>query len=326
MYPSEILCELLFQSINLGTQYANQLSLEFIMYIKRKNDKLLKKLFNVLKNAKGDSWELLRTQFLKDSSVPISCTRKFYELLEKYHYLIEDEILECVSALSNSKTPLEDISFWCRCPWIETITYDNKTKMYTIVSVKGNFTFLPIQEMYPNELVNIRNSLKMNYANNYCLENFDYNCHTVSYEFSKLNPYDYAVTTICPNKFPGSFWLHSYIISYNHAYVNDISNRFVMPINDFEKLLNPCVLDSTKGEDIPLRLEIIKKEGWPFYNDTKNVPLKTLAFYHYDTLYTRKRRDRTDFKKITWRVEFTTFFYVFLIKYREGLYEKENRL
>ncbi len=235
---------------------------------------------------------LLRTKFLADASVPSSCTRKFYEILEKYHYREEEEVLQCISTIATSnETP--NFSFWKRCKWIKDIVYDEKTRMYTIVSSKGNFSFLPIRSMYEKEYESIKQVGKaktktskklLNGYDSSSYENFDYNCHFVTYEFSKLHPEDYAVTAICPNSFSGAYWLHSYSVSYNESYVIDISNGFVMSIFDFERLLGPMILDKTKGEDIPFRLEQIRKEKWPFYTTTIHTPLKTLAFYQFDTL------------------------------------------
>lgn len=177
--------------------------------------------------------------------------------------------------------------------------------MYTIKTDIGDFSFIPIFEMYQEEVNRIKNIGKIkNKQNNHkskngydceSYENFDFHCHFVSYEYAKLNPYDYALTAICPNCFPGSYWLHSYNISYNRAYVIDIANSFVMSIDDFERLFKPKVLDETKGEDLPLYLAKIKESNWPFYERTIHTPLKTIAFYSFDSfdsLTPEERRKR----------------------------------
>lgn len=292
MYPCENLCQVVEDSMANAQNKANAVIMEFLTYLQRKDKQLLVKLMRALKSKPLEPIVLLRTKFLADSSVPMSCTRKFYEILEKYQYREEEEILQCISTISSSLEKT-DFSFWKRCKWVQDITYNEKTKMYTIISSKGNFPFLPLRFMYEKEYEMIKQVGKkkststnklLNGYNPSSFENFDYNCHFVTYEFSKLHPEDYAITCVCPNIFSGSYWLHSYNLSYNRAYVIDISNGFVMSVTDFEKLIDPFILDETKGMDIPLRLEQIKREAWPFYERTIHTPLKTLAFYQYDTL------------------------------------------
>lgn len=261
----------------------------------RKGPLYLKKLHTILLNEKGDPIEVLQTKFLTASEVPKSCTRKFYELLEKNGCLEEGVILECMShiASTNSRN-VRDYEFWKNVPWIRDIQYDNTTKMYTIVSNKGSYSFLPVQEMYPYEYQMLKkhgeemdkeDKKKVDedsYDSSYT--NFDYKCHYIAYEHAKLHQEDYAVTAVCPNFFSGSYWLHSYNISYNNAFVTDYANGVVMPVEDFENLLCPIILDKTKGDDIPMVLEQIKESKWVFYNTTIHTPLKTLAFYHVDQL------------------------------------------
>ncbi len=292
--PCEQLCDDLDISTNIGIELANKVLFAFFFYIMSKDS--------------IEPWELLKTSFLKDKSVPKSYTNKFYEILKKYNYLEESEILECISSLANSKTLQDDFDFWLRCPLIKEINYDEKTKMYKIIANKGTFSFLPINLMYEKELEiikeigknkNLTENIKINNSfNPQSYENFSYNCHFVSYEFAKLNPDFYAVTAICPNCFPRSYWLHSYNVSYNKSFVIDIANNFVMDVNGFNKLISPIVLDETIGEDLSIYLDEIKHLGWPFCERTINSPLKTLAFYNYDCLSEEERQELSIRKRI----------------------------
>lgn len=70
-----------------------------------------------------------------------------------------------------------------------------------------------------------------------------------------------------------------------------------MAINDFERLVEPQILDKTRGDDIPVRLQQIKSDrAWPFFTLTQHTPLKTLAFYQFDT--TSKEEQARMFKLI----------------------------
>lgn len=241
---------------------------------------------------------LLRIKFL--ASAPKSYTQKFYEILKKYHYREENEILECISNIAEDPQKHQDNSFWTQCPWIKTIEFDEKTQMITLKTTKGEFSFLPISQIFQNELDRIHATAKKKndrtnkpYKNGYNpndLENFDFHCHFVTYEFSQLHPETYATTCICPNCFPGSYWLHSYNVAYNQSYVIDIANGFLMSINEFNRLIEPNILDQTLGETVPSRLKAIEEDSsWPFFSITKKTPLKTLAFYQFDSLSKEKR-------------------------------------
>jgi len=294
MYPSELLCANMTISLNLGREKAKNVSFEFLSYVRNTDFKLFMKLANILYKTTEDHWTAIRTEFLNNPYIPISLTNKFYEILTKHHYLKETEIIDCITALSNSQNPESAFTFWQHCPWINDLSCDPKNHMYTLSTTIGDFNFIPISAMYTEEINIIKNIGKnKNKETGYVptsgydeksYENFDYNCHFVSYEHALLNPYDYALTAICPTSFSDTYWLHSYNISYNRAYVIDIANSFVMPIDDFYRLLKPQVLDETKGEDIPSYLQKIAESKWPFYKRTIHTPLKTLAFYSFDNL------------------------------------------
>jgi len=300
VFESEKLCDLLAKSGEYGRLVANNMQMEFLLYIMKKDRNLLLKLREVLLSNQEEPWVALHVGLLSNPSIPKSYLCKFYEVLEKYRYLEEAEILECISTISSGK--IKDFSFWLSCPWIKSISYEEKSRMYTIKSTNGDFSFVPISYMYENELNVIKQIGKKkgttgakkleNGYDSESYENFDYQCHFVSYEFSKLHLEDYAVTCICPQAFPNNYWLHSYNISYNGVYVIDIANGFVMPIEDYNRLIQPCNLDITKGEDVLSHLQQIKDDkSWPFFNVIKS-PLKTLAFYHYDMLTEEQREEK----------------------------------
>lgn len=211
-YPSENLCNALSKSLQYGNRIANNVAKEFLVYVMMKNRDLFLQLTSDLLSEPENPMTLLRTKFLANPSVPQSCTKIFYKILQKNSYREQDEVLECISYISEHCDSNLNLAFWKRCPWIKDITYDERSRMYTVHTYRDSFTFLPISHMYQNELDLIRmtarkqksSSHATTLANGYNiddLENFDYNCHFVSYEFSKLHPEFYAVTAICPYVF-----------------------------------------------------------------------------------------------------------------------------
>ncbi len=276
MAPCELLCKELAKSVKLGQNNANQVIQEFGNYLMRKNKFLVQKLLLKLRqNSQEDPIIVLRTNFLNDKSVPLSCTNKFYEILKKHNYLEETEVIECMSSITNTKKFEEEKAFWKRCPWIKDIIYDEKTKMFTIITTKDTFSFFSCSAMFKDEVAKIKK----------IIPNVDYSCHDVTCEFIKEHPEYYATTCICPNAFLSSYWLHSYNVSYNKEFVVDIANNIVMSSIEFNKLIKPVILDETKGEEVFKTIKkILCDENWPFKSILKTSPLKAVAFYSYDQL------------------------------------------
>lgn len=288
MYPSKIMIKKISDSVEIGMHRDSLLIKEFLGYLNNKNRKLLMKLNKLLVCYKNmDQMELLRTKFLADPTIPESCSRKFYEILEKHRFRKENEILECISSICDA--PEQDYSFWLRCPWIKDIKFDEETKMYILISTIGEFSFRPVKDFYSSDIDIIKQKAKIERHT----DNIDYECHFVTQEFVRLHPDNYAVTCICPNCFSDSYWLHSYNVSANKSYVIDIANRFIMPIDDFDRLVKPEVLDETLGMDIPIRLKQIEENAsWQLYDSIKHIPLKALAFYNYDCMSQEERLKR----------------------------------
>ena len=128
--------------------------------------------------------------------------------------------------------------------------------------------------------------------NSTSFSHFDYKCHAVSYAFSTLYPKSYVVTAICPRGFNGLYEFHSYNISEDFSFVIDLANGIVMLYEDYERLMQPVVLNQMQGVEISYRMDEVRSSNWPLYSATKRVPLKTLAFYHYDMLTEEQREEK----------------------------------
>lgn len=111
MYPCETLCSYLEKSTKIGTEYAKKVEFEFLEFIKTQDFKLLIYLANILHASKEEPWYALRKSFLNNPNIPIYYTQKFYEILTKYNYHKETEIIECITALANSQNPQNEFSF-----------------------------------------------------------------------------------------------------------------------------------------------------------------------------------------------------------------------
>ncbi len=133
-----------------------------------------------------------------------------------------------------------------------------KTKMYTICANK-NHSFLPVNNMFHYEIDKINQKAK-----------------EMELQSNQTHYSDFA--------FPGSYWLHSYNLSYDGSYGVDISNGFVMVTEEFNALVRPQILDQTLGAEMPNRLNQIKSDkNWPFKHILEGCPLKALAFYAFDS-------------------------------------------
>ncbi len=127
--------------------------------------------------------------------------------------------------------------------------------------------------------------------NSTSFSHFDYKCHAVSYAFSILYPKSYVVTAICPRGFNGLYEFHSYNISEDFSFVIDLSNGIVMLYEEYERLMQPVVLNQMQGVEVSYRMDEVRSSNWNLYSATKHVPLKTLAFYSYDALSDAKREE-----------------------------------
>ncbi len=294
MCPSEILNEILNTSTNEVKKIEEEYINTFAYFIKQTSGTLYYKLIESMYAEPQEYSMLLRTGFLADSLVPISIIETFYAFLKRYHYLYKEEITKCMKDIMLLHGN-QNIAFWKKVPWIDEI-YWNEKKKQCILSSQGNtFSFYNSNSFLAKDIEIIRQSLvqqkisykKTSLPNGYNIvsnAHFDYKCHEVAYQFSKLHKDIYAVTSICPFVFQNHHWLHSYNVSKDYGVVLDLVSGFIMPIDEFENLMSPQVLCETIGINLSKRLKEIENSSWPLLANMKNAPLKKLAFYSFDSL------------------------------------------
>lgn len=299
-YPSEVLSYLVENS-SRKIYLSEQKCLEaFACHVRSVSGTLYKDLFSCLQKEPLEHNVLLRTEFLAKSLVPGSFIAKFYEILRKYHYRSEEEILKCMKDIAVWHGE-ENINFWMKNPWIKEVA--SHSTSYLLNTTKGDFSFVPSYVSYKEEIEEIKRKGKEKYnlditktiPNGYnftSFSHFDYKCHAVSYAFSIFCPKSYVVTAICPRGFNGFYELHSYNVTEDFSSVVDLSNGIVMPYEDFYRLMQPVVLNQIKGDEIPNEFDAVRSSLWPLYSYTKSIPLKMLAFYHYDMLTEEQREEK----------------------------------
>lgn len=301
-YPSEVLNRLVSRAtLKYQLKEADYID-AFGFFVEKTSGTLYQELYSCFQKESLEYSILLRTQFLAKSFVPNSFVQKFYEILEKYNYRPEAEILKCIKDIAVWHGE-ENIKFWKKIPWIKNINCDVSGSEFTVKSMNKDYSFVPSFKLYAKEINDIKKMGKqtekircsLTMPNGYNPDSYthlDHKCHSVSYYFSMLHPESYAVTAICSLDFNGLYEFHSYNVSSDFSSVIDLSYGIKMPYEDYIKLRQPIVLCQTKGEEIPYCLEAIRNSSWSCYTDIENSPLRTLAFYSYDTLTENEREEK----------------------------------
>lgn len=299
-YPSKELNRLVSRAtLKFQLKEANYIN-AFGFFVEKTSGTLYNELRSCFQKEALEYSILLRTQFLAKSLVPNSFVQKFYELLKQYNYRPEDEILKCIKDIAVWHGE-ENIKFWEKTPWIKNVNVSGSE--FTVKSGEREYSFEPTCMLYAEEIEDIKRKgmqtekIRPSHtmANGYNPDSYthlDYKCHGVSYYFSMLHPESYAVTAICSLDFNGLYEFHSYNVSSDFSSVIDLSYGIKMPYKDYIKLRQPIVLCQTKGEEIPYHLEEVRNSSWSCYADTKNSPLRTLAFYSYDAFSEEQREEK----------------------------------
>lgn len=300
-YPSEFLNQMDNQNRITYHILEKQWMDEFAFYVGKMSNTLYQKMIWCVVQEPLEHTILLRTQFLAQSLVPNAFVQKFYELLDKYQYRHENEIIKCIKDLAVWHGE-DNVSFWKKVPWIEDVVYRIIGNTSKVNFANREYSFLPANRLYAEEIEEIKMRGRMepmkrafvipNGYNPESYDHLDYKCHFASYIFSLLHPNCYAVTAICPCNYKGLYWLHSYNLSQDQSSVIDLANGFEMPLSDYERLMEPYILCQTKGEELSSKLAEIEASSWPFFEVSKNSPLKTLAFYNYDSLTNEEREEK----------------------------------
>lgn len=294
--------EELISKMNLNekemTKMGNDAIHSFLLNVSRINRSYLKELETVLKSQAKEPMLLLKTSFLPKK--PIAFTNMFYQILASKKYRILDEVLECISSISLSSEPKKEMQIWKRCPWIDDIRYDESAKKYFLSSKEGDFSFSPTKITFEKDISSIKTYGKMKMigrkteplSNGYdssTLENLDYQCHFATFCFSQFHEDMYAVTAICPHAFSGGYWFHSYNMTNDKSTVVDISNGFIMSMEEYERLVKPQVLDCTLGEHVQAKRKDLAKFHVPYSYLLLDAPLKAFALYEYDRMSSIER-------------------------------------
>lgn len=299
MLPSYKLNQVIHQSLKKAEEKEEKMMQRYLSFLMLSNKRLLGQFYRRSINIKEDQVKLFEDTFVNHSGV----MKSYMQMLRKNGYRMKDKVLDCISNIATSSDPKKEMVKCQKFPWINKIVFDEKTKMYTVFSTEGEFSFIPVSDIYKEDVLVIQMLHKKEgkkesnrvYSNGYDPHepgNLDYACHFATEQFAYRNPSCFAVTTICPHAFSDSYWYHSYNMSENQNYVIDIANGFVMQIDHFHELLEPIVLDSVLGSDISIRVQdVLEDTYYPLRNIVSSSPLKGLAFYKYDYQSSKKREE-----------------------------------
>lgn len=299
MLPSKKLNYIIVQSLKEADKRLDQMYRQYISFLALYNKQLLVKYYQHNMSVKEDPVILFEQAIVNYPNV----MRTYMQMLRKNNYRMKDKILECICEIATSDNPNKKMAEYQKFPWIKKILFDDKTKMFTVCSIEGEYSFIPVSFIYQKDVLELkmlhkkmeRKSEKKIYSNGYDLHepgNLDYACHFVTEQFAYRNPFCLAVTAICPHIFPNSYWYHSYNMAEDQSYVIDIANGFIMQTDHFYKLLEPIVLDQVKGKDIPSHVQVVLEDTYYPYRDVvSNSVLKGLAFYKYDCQSSYKREE-----------------------------------
>lgn len=218
-------------------------------------------------------------------SMNLDYQQEYLQLLSAYPYRMENFILDCIRILVRTKNISEAIIRLKRYSFIQDILM-HSNGFITIESDYGNYSFVPIVNVYEKEFKKIQEIHKRYFhstiffpaMNGYSPDepgNLDYNCHFASWQFLQMFPESYLSTSLCPYHLWGSDWFHSFILTPNKTFVVDVANGFIMDSVSYQKLVDPNEIYSFQG------IQIEEAMRGTFGSFSRGDVLK-LALYHYD--------------------------------------------
>ena len=117
---------------------------EFVSFVRSLSGTLYNELFSCLQKEPLEHPILIRTQFLAKSLLSNTFVSKFYEILKKYHYRKEEEIIKCMKDIAVWHGN-ENIRFWEKTPWIKELNY-NSNNEYMLKTKSQEYFFIPASE------------------------------------------------------------------------------------------------------------------------------------------------------------------------------------
>lgn len=244
----------------------------FFGYIGRKKPGEIFTLKRILGSQNEDQTLLLLRDYLLDRPPLL---KKYYEIKKEVRGNLKSELLDCISDLCKGDIQ-EKKQKWEKLPYIQEIIIGSPRIL--IVSEFGNFSFIPAQAVLEEELrfiqdydrirsagmgTSVYNSVEsLGLYNNrykpYEKGNLDYKCHFATESLVKIYEKLIAVTCECQIRYAGCKWLHSYAYDPERNMVIDLANRFVMPKEEYENLIEPTVLlEVSRQELLERTMEVI---------------------------------------------------------------------
>lgn len=173
----------------------------------------------------------------------------FYEILNKYHYNMKQEIKDAIFELGNLRKTSRNsklIKKLLNSPVIQDISLKERKK-YEIYSEKyGTFSFELASKYFR------KNSELKDYISSTVLPQ---ECHSHAYYMSKIFKDYYAITSLCRYYFKGNYY-HSYTYDKDSNLIFDLCSNAVFIKDEFDDLFETNEILVVKNKDLEEQLSI----------------------------------------------------------------------
>ncbi len=168
---------------------------------------------------------------------------KLYRILAKYNYDMGKEIKDAMIYLSHLEDPSKNkemIKTFLNSKVIQDITFDG-TSTFTISSdTYGTFSFEPASYHFKD------NEQITKYINNHKTRR---ECHANTLFLSAVLKDAYAITSLCPFEFGGTYH-HSYTYDKTNNQVIDLARNTIMNKEEYDRLLKPQEVSIIPNDEV----------------------------------------------------------------------------
>lgn len=191
---------------------------------------------------------------LKDEYVYNSkYVKDFFDILEKYDYKMQYEILDAIRTLGFLKNPKSNgntIKRLLTSPVIDDISFDDKNAFSIFSEQYGTFSFIIASEYFKNNH-DVLSYIRKNKP--------DPRSHYHTYFLSKKFPDDYTVTSLVDNYFCGQYY-QSYTCDRNSNKIIDLCNNSVMDQDEYNRLVSPQIVSSILNSEVDNELSVVNQK------------------------------------------------------------------
>ena len=224
---------------------------------REENEQIYKKVYDEFIETTGENYRLYynkysdRVREIKDNYIYTSKYNKlFFELLEKYNYHMEQEILDAIFDIVYEKRNKDKIiKKYILSPVINDISLEERGKI-KIYSTFGDFNYILAEEYFKDNKL-ISNYMKKNQLRN--------RCHDNTYFLSRVLKEYYTIASLCKSYFTGYFH-HSYTYDNKNNYIIDLCRKSLIDKKEFDRLYEPKEIIRIKNSDVEKKIEFINRK------------------------------------------------------------------